>query len=214
LFQNIGGGTVSTVSNTGFGDAFLGVADHPTYSVGLSVSITIKNRAAQADQVRSELEYRQAQVRLQQLQNDISIDVRNAQFALQQNRAQVEAARAARDYQSQNLVAEQKRLAQGSSTTYNVLQMIANLATAESNLVSAMTAYEQSRVQLQVVTGTMLNDLGINIEDAESAHVTHMPHVPGMIPVSTVNSTPIKPMTVHPSQPTIPQTQLPKPQMQ
>src|SRR3984885_7792247 len=37
--------------------------------IGLTLTIPIRNRQAQADQVRAELEYRQAQVRLQQLAN-------------------------------------------------------------------------------------------------------------------------------------------------
>ena len=60
----------------------------------MTLTIPIRNREAQADQVRAELEYRQAQVRLQQLENQVRIEVRNAQFALQQNRASVQAAQA------------------------------------------------------------------------------------------------------------------------
>lgn len=45
----------------GFTDAFTAMSDHPTYFMGFNISIPIKNRAAaQADQIRSELEYRQA----------------------------------------------------------------------------------------------------------------------------------------------------------
>src|SRR5580658_2537276 len=78
--------------------------------IGLTLSIPIRNRQAQADQVRAELEYRQAQVRLQQLQNQVRIEVRNAQFALQQNRASVQAAQAAVDFARETLDAEQQKL--------------------------------------------------------------------------------------------------------
>jgi outer membrane protein len=169
-------------SSSGFVDAFTGMNSHPTYFAGFNINISIRNRTAQADQIRSELEFRQAEVRLQQLNNEITIDVRNAQFTLQQNRARVNAAIQARDYASQVLSAEQKKLAQGISTTYNVLTDMSSLAGAESNLVSAMAAYEQSRVQLDVVTGRTLQNLGIDIADAESGNVTHMPHVPGVVP--------------------------------
>jgi len=70
----------------------------PDKGVGLQLAIPIRNRAAQADQVRSQLEYRQAQMRLQQQENQIRIEVRNAQFSVQQNRASVEAARAASNW--------------------------------------------------------------------------------------------------------------------
>ena len=171
-------GTPSLANNGGYFDALTASTSHPTYFAGVSVNIPIRNRAAQADQIRSELEYRQAEVRLQQLENTIAIDVRNAQFAVQQNRAAVDAALKAREFATQSLDAEQKKLAQGLSTTYNVLTQMSNVSTAESNLVNAMSAYESSKLQLDIVTGRTLDTLGINIEDAETGNVTHMPHSP------------------------------------
>lgn len=171
-------GTPSTANNGGYFDALSAASGHPTYFAGVSVNIPIRNRAAQADQIRSELEYRQAEVRLQQLENTIAIDVRNAQFAVQQNRAAVDAALKAREFATQSLDAEQKKLSQGLSTTYNVLTQMSNVSTAESNLVNAMSAYESSKLQLDIVTGRTLETLGINIEDAETGNVTHMPHSP------------------------------------
>ncbi len=67
----------------------------PDKGVGLQLNIPLRNRAAQAVQIRSELEYRQAQMRLQQTENQVSIEVRNAQFAVEQNRASVASAQAA-----------------------------------------------------------------------------------------------------------------------
>ena len=169
---------VATSANGGYPDALTATVDHPTYFVGFSVNIPILNRSAQADQIRSELEYRQAEVRLQQVQNTIAIAVRNAQFSVQQNRAAVDAALKARDYAAQSLQAEQKKLAQGLSITYNVLTQLSNVSTAESNLVNAMSAYEQSKLNLDVVTGRVLETLAISIADAKSGNVTHMPHAP------------------------------------
>jgi outer membrane protein TolC len=184
-------GTPTAGFTGGYTDALTSVTSHPTYFAGFNVTIPIRNRAAQADQVRSELEYRQAQVRLQQIQNEIAIDVRNAQFAVQQNRAAVEAAIKAREFAAQSLDAEQKKLAQGLSTTYNVLQMNSTLSTSESNLVNAMSAYEQSKLQLDVVTGRTLETLGIDIGDAESGNVTHLPHAPYAAPGTDVITQPV-----------------------
>jgi outer membrane protein TolC len=200
LNPNFSGTPPSTMVPPGFTDAFTAMNEHPTYFVGFNVNIPIRNRAAQADQTRSELEYRQAEVHVQQLQNQIGIDVRNAQFAVQQNRARVDAATQQRDYAAQVLDAEQKKLAQGMSTTFNVLQNMSNLATAENNLVAAMTAYEQSRVQLEVVTGRTLDDLGISVADAESGHVTHMPIVPGVQPAPPATQ-PTQPLQAAPPVP-------------
>jgi len=150
--------------------------------IGLTLTIPIRNRQAQADQVRAELEYRQAQVRLQQLANQVRIEVRNAQFALQQNRASVQAAQAAVDFARETLNAEQQKLAAGVSNSTAVLQDQSGLTTAESNLVSAKAAYEKARVELDRSTGLLLDHSGIVMADAERGEVTHMPNVPYVAP--------------------------------
>src|SRR5271157_1284880 len=84
---------------TGFWGAFDNAynGSSPDYFVGLNLNIPIRNRVAKADQYRSELEYRQSELRLQQLKKQIRIEVRNAEYALEQSRARVQAARKARD---------------------------------------------------------------------------------------------------------------------
>jgi outer membrane protein len=154
----------------------------PDKGVGLSLNIPLRNRLAQATQIRSELEYRQAQMRVQQLENQIRIEVRNAQFAVQQNRASVEAARAAVELGHQSLDAEQKKYVLGASTATLVLQNQTTLAQSQSTLVSAMAAYEKSRVELDRATGSLLDHSGIQIADAERGEVTRMPSVPFVAP--------------------------------
>jgi len=150
--------------------------------VGVTLNIPLRNRAAQAVQIRSELEYQQAQMRLQQIENQISIEVRNAQFGVEQNRASVVSAQAAVDYARQSLDAEQKKYQFGTSTTTLVLQTESGLATAESTLMSAMAAYEKSRVELDRATGVTLDHAGISIDDAAKGQVTRMPSVPYIAP--------------------------------
>jgi outer membrane protein TolC len=150
--------------------------------VGVQLNIPLRNRAAQAVQIRSELEYQQAQMRLQQIENQISIEVRNAQFGVEQNRASVASAQAAVDFAKQSLDAEQKKYQFGTSTTTAVLQTQSALATAESTLMSAMAAYEKSRVELDRATGVTLDHAGISIDDAAKGQVTRTPNVPYISP--------------------------------
>ena len=154
----------------------------PDKGVGLTLNIPLRNRAAQALQIRSELEYRQSQMSLQQTENRISIEVRNAQFGVEQNRASVASAQAAVDYAKQSLDAEQKKYQFGTSTTTAVLQTRSALANAESTLLSAMAAYEKSRVELDRAVGTLLDHDGISIDDAAKGQVTRLPNVPYVAP--------------------------------
>jgi outer membrane protein len=145
--------------------------------VGIQLNIPIRNRAAQATQIRSELEYQQAQMALQQAENRVNIEVRNAQFGVEQNRASVASAQAAVDYAKQSLDAEQKKYQFGTSTTTAVLQTESALATAESTLMSAMAAYEKSRIELDRAVGVTLDQAGISIDDAARGQVNRMPTV-------------------------------------
>jgi outer membrane protein len=178
------GPPVGPIPPTGFGDAFTALFKNnsPDYAVGLSVTIPLRNRGAQADQIRSQLEYRQAQLHLQQLQNQIGIEVRNAQFALLQNRSLVEAARKARDLALQTFDVEQKKKALGASTSNLVLQANRDLAQAESNFVAAMSTYEKSIVELDRATGLTLAHAGIEIEEAVRGEVQQIPHFEGVAP--------------------------------
>jgi outer membrane protein len=154
----------------------------PDKGVGLQLSIPLRNRAAQAVQIRSELEYRQAQMRLQQIENQVGIEIRNAQYTVQQNRASVDSAQAAVDLARQSLDAEQKKYQFGTSTTTLVLQYESQLATAESTLVNATVAYEKSRIELDRATGALLDHDGISIDDAARGQVAHLPSVPYIAP--------------------------------
>ena len=170
---------------TGLSDALIGLSSRIILLTMLSesnINIPLRNRGAQADQIRSQLEYRQAQLHLQQLQNQIGIEVRNAQFALLQNRSRVEAARKARDLAQQTFDVEQKKKALGASTSNLVLQANRDLAQAESNFVEAMSTYEKSIVELDRATGLTLAHAGIEIEEAVRGEVQQTPHFAGVAP--------------------------------
>jgi outer membrane protein len=169
----------------------------PDKGVGLTLTIPLRNRLAQSNQVRAELEYRQAQVREKQLENQIRVEVRNAQFDVKQNRVAVEAAQSAVDLARQTLDADQQKLKVGLTTQVTILQDAANLRTGESNLVSAKAAYEKSRIELDRATGSLLDHSGIDIAEATRGEVTHLPNVPYVAPRQDV--TPVSPTTAPPS---------------
>jgi outer membrane protein len=165
----------------------------PDKGVGLQLTIPLRNRAAQATQVRSEFEYRQAQLRLQQLENQVRIEVRNAQFGVQQNRASVASTQAAVDLARQSLDAEQKKYALGASTSTLVLQNNAAMTQAESTLVSAKALYEKAEVELDRATGLLLDHAGIVIAEAERGEVTHAPNIPHVVARPAEQTTPVNP---------------------
>ncbi|HKF02932.1 MAG TPA: TolC family protein [Candidatus Sulfotelmatobacter sp.] len=150
----------------------------PNKGVALTLNIPLRNRAAQATQVRSELEYRQAQLQIQQLENQVRIEVRNAQFDVQQNRASVFAAQAAVDLARQTLEIEQKKYKIGASTQIMVLQDQTALAQAQATLLAGHAAYNRAEVELDRATGLLLEHAGIGIADAERGQVSHGVNIP------------------------------------
>ena len=176
------------IPTKGYGDTLsdLFSSTAPDRGAGIQLTIPLRNRAAQADQIRSQLEYRQAEMRLNQLENQVRIEVRNALFTVQQDRARVDAAKAGVELAKQSLDAETKKYALGASTNTLVLQTQRDLTQGATNLVAAMAAYEKARVELDRVTGKTLENLGIELADAIRGQVTKMPSVPGTIKLDPV----------------------------
>jgi outer membrane protein TolC len=145
----------------------------PDYYIGFNLGIPIRNRVAKADQYRSELEYRQAELRREQLRNQIRIEVSNAQYALQQTAARVDAARKARDLSQRTFEIMQKEQTLGAGSTFQTLTAQRDLALAELDLVTAMTIYEKAKVELDRATGSTLEHNGIQIQEAVTGKVAN-----------------------------------------
>jgi outer membrane protein TolC len=148
----------------------------PDYYIGLNLNIPIRNRVAKADQYRSELEYRQAELRSEQLKKQVRIEVRNAQYALDQTGARVEAARKARDLAQRTFDITKKEQELGAGSSYQTLSAQRDLALAELDLVGAMTTYQKAKVELDRATGTTLEHNGILVQNAISGVVSQ--HTP------------------------------------
>ena len=144
----------------------------PDYYLGFSLNIPLRNRVAKADQYRSELEYRQAELRREELRKQIRIEVRNAEYALEQTAARVEAARKARDLAQRTFEITQKEQTLGAGSTYQTMTAQRDLALAELDLVTAMTVYQKAKIEVDRATGATLEHNGIQIQEAISGTVS------------------------------------------
>jgi outer membrane protein len=173
--------SVSTTANGGLGDALSSVFQNkfPTYAVGLNLTLPIRNRAAQADSARALLLDRAAQVQYLQLTNTVAVNVRNAQIALQQDRAQVDAAIKAGELAKQTLDAEQKKYQLGASTSYNVILRSRDLTTAQGNELRARINLVEAFINYDQSLGRTLTTNRITVADATHGNVFHTPNIPG-----------------------------------
>lgn len=154
----------------------------PTYSVGLSLNIPLRNRAAQANIATASLNLRQSQLLVLRQTNQIRVDVNNATIALSQARAQYQAAVKGRILQEQTLDADQKKLALGATTVYQVIQDQRDLTTAAAAEVTAQAAYAGARVQLDVSTGSTLANNNVILDEAKSGRVSRVSTAPPTAP--------------------------------
>ena len=148
---------------------------YPEYASGLSMVFPIRNRAAQADNMRARLEEDQLQVGLQKLAQQVEFEVRQSVVNLTQGKAQVEAADEALKLANQVLDAEQDKLALGASTVYNVILRQRDLTVARQAQIAASVAYANALVDMQRSTGATLRDNNIDISEALTGEITKRP---------------------------------------
>jgi outer membrane protein len=172
---------VSTRTNANVNGYFLGGygtilsqlfgRNFPNYSAGFQLSLPIRNRAAQADLITDELNYRSQQIQDRQLQNSIKLNVLNAQTALRQARAAYETAVVARKLQEQTLAGERRKYELGTSSILNVVIVQRDTTTRQLAEVDARNQYVRARSSLRQVLGSTLEDYNVSIDEAKKGVV-------------------------------------------
>ena len=151
----------------------------PNYSLGVSLSIPIRNRQAQADAATALIQERQMRVQLQQQINKVQQDVRNAVIAVTQARAQIDAAKESTALYKETLEGEQKKFLLGESTPFLVIQAERDVANAEGIEAQARDNYAKALVQYAQATATILDKYNVEISEAKSGQVTRAMNIPG-----------------------------------
>ena len=139
---------------------------YPTYGIGLQLNLPLRNRIAEADFARDQIQVKQSEVRLRQLENQARLEVEDAIIALRRARASADAAAQARQFQQESLAVEQAKFDVGASTSFFVIQYQSLLAQAQSTEVAAKSAYVKARAALERAIGSILTENGISVEAA------------------------------------------------
>jgi outer membrane protein TolC len=147
----------------------------PTYSVGLQFTLPVRNRVAQADAVRDQLQLRQTQVRRQQFEDQVRLEVADAYVAMQQAQAAYQAAVQSRILQEQSVDVEQSTFDVGLATNYLVIQYQTLLAQARSSEVAAKGSYAKAKVALDRATAITLEVNQVSIQEVQKGSVSRPP---------------------------------------
>lgn len=175
--------TVTGINQQGFTSAQSDVFHNrfPDYSAQLTLNLPLRNRSAQADNVRALLVQRQLETQMQQLKNAALLDVRNSYIALTQDRAQVEAASEARQLQQETFDAEQKKYRLGASTVYNVILTQRDLISAQGTELRALANLQEAKANYERALGRTLEVNHVTIAEALSGEVGHETLIPGTL---------------------------------
>jgi outer membrane protein len=152
----------------GYGSALeqLATRKYPTYGIGLNVTLPLRNRIAQADVTRDQIQLRQTQIRMEQFRKQAELEVEDALVAMRRARASYEAALQTQALQQESLEAEQAKFEVGASTSFFIIQYQSFLAQARSTVVVAKSAYLKARAALERALGSILADNNVELGPA------------------------------------------------
>jgi outer membrane protein TolC len=132
------------------------------WSVGLVISYPIGNRDARAQYSRSKLDVEKARTDVTRTEQSVTVDLKRAVDGLDALARAVESTREAREVAEEQLDAENKKLAVGLSTNFQVLQFQQDLTDRRREEVGALTRYKIGLANLDRATGTTLDTLNVD----------------------------------------------------
>lgn len=138
--------------------------DNQFYSYGIVLSFPLSNTKAKNDYKSGKLTKEVLLLQFKQLEQSIIVEIDNAVKQAQTAYDKIEATRQARLYAEAALDAEQKKLENGKSTSFFVLQLQRDLTAARSAEIRALADYNKALSTLSKSEGTTLDKANIGLE--------------------------------------------------
>lgn len=154
VLQSVGG------AGTAFTDILAN--KYPTYRVGVQFNLPLfGDRTARAQYGRSLVEGERLEDQRQQIEQNIQVDVRNALQAVRTAEARLRAAAIARENSEKQYESERRKLDEGQTDIYRVLERQTALSAARSSELRARTELNKAIADLQRATGNSLKENNI-----------------------------------------------------
>lgn len=134
------------------------------WNAGAVFSVPIPNREGRGNLEASKLEAARALIDLKRLEQSILVEADNAAGQIDTTRKRIEATRVASEFALKTLQAAEVRLANGTTTTFEVLQFQRDLAAAEVNEFRARADYIKALAEYARLTGSTLERNRIILE--------------------------------------------------
>ncbi len=156
-------GGIGTANKLLFSGGFI------NWSAGFNVQIPLRNRSVDAQLGQIKVQRQQLLMNRRNVEQKISVQVRNAIEDLLTNKQRVETARVALSLADEQLVGETKRFQAGMSQNFLVLQRQQQLSAAKGVELQALIAYKKSIIALQQTMNTLLESNDFQVAKTESA---------------------------------------------
>jgi outer membrane protein TolC len=159
---------ISEIQSGGVSDAFQQMfsGDFRNWTVGLQLSIPIRNDFAEAQHAQATIRERQATTQVRDDELQIRLRVRNAARNVTGGVQQVEAAANAVLLAERQYAAELRRFENGTSSTFQVLSLQRQLTGARQRELFATINLNVALANLDLNKGTLLEQYGVDVDDA------------------------------------------------
>ncbi|MDB6064459.1 MAG: Outer rane efflux protein [Pedosphaera sp.] len=134
------------------------------YSYGAVFSMPLGDTGPRDAYKSAKVTLKQLLTQLKQTEQNILVQVDNDVGQVRSTFQQVESTRAARVYAEEALAAERKKLENGKSTSFIVLQLISNLTSARVLEIQALANYNIAIAQLSLDEGSTLQEKHIDLK--------------------------------------------------
>ena len=146
-----------------YANAFAGQG--PEWTAGFQFSVPLNRDNQKATERLAYRQQEQAVKQAEKLRLQVLLEVDTVYNRVQIDQARLAATRKSREAARQSADAELKRLQQGVSTSYQVLQLQRNYSQARSRELAALADFNKSLVDLYLTTAILLHKQGINISE-------------------------------------------------
>lgn len=154
----------------GFGRSLLNILgfNYPTFRVGLNIDFPIFNRTARANLGRAQAEGTRIEAQRDQQIQQIRFEVQTSLQALRSAQARLASAAASRTSSEQLYESERRRLENGVSTVYLVLQRQQELVAARANELRAQTDLNNAIADFQRATGSTFQAHNVTVSQSDA----------------------------------------------
>jgi outer membrane protein TolC len=137
---------------------------NPDYIAGIEIVFPWSNKQAKAKLHESRQLREQTELKVKKLEQDIMVQIQNAISLAKSSFDRIEATRKARVFAEAALDAETKKLQNGKSTSFFVLQFQRDLIAARVAEIQALVDYNKALINLATAEGTILEQLKIKLD--------------------------------------------------